>query len=142
MYQTSSAQVDVESPGGAVRVIPFGAGGRGVAARRRIQSGELIERAPVIVVPEQDRPAVDASSVGSYIFMWEHDSTGEDLYSQRGRAAVILGFGSLLNHSADPNCMFIRYIEALAVDLIALRDIEAGEELRFDYGMTLWFDPE
>jgi SET domain-containing protein len=141
MYETSSAQVEIESSGGALRVIPFGPAGRGVAALRRIRSGELIERAPVIVIPEHDRSAVDASSVGSYIFMWEHGSTGEDLYSQRGRAAIVLGYGSLVNHSADPNCMFVRYIDALAIDLIALRDIEAGEELRFDYGMTLWFTP-
>ena len=54
----------------------------------------------------------------------------------------MLGFASLMNHSSDPNCDFVRYIEALALDLFALRDIAAGEELRFDYGMTLWFTPE
>jgi SET domain-containing protein len=74
--------------------------------------------------------------------MWEHESTGQDLYKQKGRVAVVLGFASLVNHSADPNCTFVRYIEARALDVIALRDIEAGEELTFDYEMTLWFTPE
>ena len=73
--------------------------------------------------------------------MWEHETSGEDLYSQQGRAAVVLGLTSLVNHSADPNCTITRYIEALAIDLIALRDIETGEELRIDYHMTLWFTP-
>jgi SET domain-containing protein len=27
-------------------------------------------------------------------------------------------------------------------NLVALRDIEAGEELTIDYQMTLWFTPE
>ena len=141
MHETSSAVIDVVNIGGALRVIPFGGGGRGVAATRPIKRGEVIERVPVIIVPESDRAAVDVSNVGSYIFMWEHGKVGEDLYSGKGRAAVVLGYASLINHSADPNCTFIRYIEALAIELIALRDIAAGEELRFDYHMTLWFDP-
>jgi SET domain-containing protein len=29
----------------------------------------------------------------------------------------------------------------LAIDLVALRDIAAGEELTIDYQMTLWFVP-
>jgi SET domain-containing protein len=74
--------------------------------------------------------------------MWEHDSLGDDIYSQQGRAAVVLGFASLFNHSPDPNCKFIRYIDAMALDVIALRDIAADEELTFNYGMALWFTPE
>jgi SET domain-containing protein len=54
----------------------------------------------------------------------------------------VLGFSSLINHSDDPNCRFIRHIEALALDTIATRTIRAGEELTFDYGMELWFTPE
>jgi hypothetical protein len=138
--ETSSERVEVRNACGTIRVVPFGEG-RGVAALRPIRKDELIERSPVIVVPEADRSAVDASSVGSHIFMWEHGTTGEDLYSGRGRAAVVLGFASLLNHSAEPNCRLVRHIDALAMDVIALRDIAAGEELRFDYNMTLWFEP-
>ncbi len=40
------------------------------------------------------------------------------------------------------NCAFIRHIDDLAVDLVALRPIEAGEEPTIDYQMTLWFTPE
>jgi uncharacterized protein len=141
LHETLADLVEVSNTSRSLRVIPFGPDERGVQAMRPIRGGELIERSPVVLVPEQDRPTVDPSNVGSYIFMWEHGTTGEDLYSQLGRAAVVLGFTSLLNHSADPNCTIVRYIEALAIDLIALRDIEAGEELRIDYHMTLWFTP-
>lgn len=139
-HETSSELVQVENASGALRVVPFG-NGRGVIATRPIRRGELIERSPVILVPEEDRPAVDPTNVGSYIVMWEHATTGEDLYSGNGRAAVVLGLMSLVNHSDDPNCTIVRYIEALALDLIALRDIAADEELRIDYHMTLWFTP-
>lgn len=41
----------------------------------------------------------------------------------------------LLNHSCDPNCE--AWIEGKRIFLYALRDIEAGEELTFDYGFDL-----
>ena len=142
MSETSSAPVRFEeAPRLPLRIVEHPLRGRGVAAAAPIAAGELIERAPVIIVPEAERPAVDESSVGNHIFMWEHGTAGDDLYSRKGRAAVVLGFASLVNHSADPNCRFIRHIEALALDVIAIRDIAPGEELTFDYGMELWFTP-
>lgn len=143
IYETSSADVQIDSSHRVpLRVIDLGRRGRGVVAGREIADGELIERSPVIIVPHADRDVVDATNVGNYIFMWEHGSSGDDIYKKQGRAAVVLGFSSLVNHSDDPNCRFIRYIDALALDLIALRAIKAGEELTFDYGMELWFTPE
>ncbi len=47
-----------------------------------------------------------------------------------------------MNHSYTPNCAFVRHIDDLAIDLVALRAIAAGEELTIDYQMTLWFIPE
>ena len=143
MHRTSRDAVAVHS--GAripLRVLALGARGRGVVAERAIAAGELIERAPVLIIPEADRAAIDPTNVGNYIFMWEHDTVAQDLYSQRGRAAVVLGYASLVNHSATPNCDFVRHIDALAVDLFALRDIAPGEELTIDYGLILWFTPE
>ncbi len=120
----------------------MGRRGQGVVADRRIEAGELVERSPVLVIPHADRAAADATVVFTYVFMWEHGTVEEDLYKHRGRAAVALGFTSLLNHSYAPNCAFVRHIDDLAVDLVALRAIKAGEELTIDYQMTLWFTPE
>ena len=125
-----------------LRVVHLGKRGRGVVAERRIEAGELVERAPVVIVPHAERAAVDPTNVGNYIFLWEPGTTGEDIYRQEGRAAVVLGYASLVNHSGRPNCAFTRHFEALALDLYAIRTIEEGEELTFDYGMTLWFEPE
>jgi uncharacterized protein len=122
-------------------VVDLGARGRGVVAGRRIAARELVERSPVLIIPHEDRAAVDPTHVGNYIFLWEPGTTGQDLYKQEGRAAIVLGYASLVNHSATPNCAFIRHFEELALDLVALRDIAAGEEITFDYGMTLWFAP-
>ncbi len=43
----------------------------------------------------------------------------------------------LVNHSCDPNCG-IRPNDHGGYDLIAMRDIAAGEEITFDYCMTEW----
>ena len=143
MHRTSRAAVAVHSRERVpLRVVSLGTRGRGVVAEREIAAGELVERAPVLIVPEAERAAIDPTNVGNYIFMWEHDTVGQDLYSQKGRAAVVLGYTSLVNHAPEPNCDFIRYIDALALDLVAVRTIAAGEELTIDYGLTLWFTPE
>jgi SET domain-containing protein len=142
MHKTSRADVEVRGTDRVpLRVVSIDGKGRGVVAERDIRAGELVERAPVIILPEGDRPAVDQTSVTNYIFMWEHDTVAEDLYSGKGRTALVLGFTSLLNHSDSPNCDFIRYIDAQALDLFAIRDISAGGELTIDYGLTLWFAP-
>jgi hypothetical protein len=125
-----------------LRIVDLGRRGRGVVAGRRIEAGELVERSPVLIIPHEQRAAVDPTAVGNYIFLWEPGTVGEDLYRQEGRAAVALGYTSLVNHSATPNCAFTRHFDALVLDLNALRAIEAGEEITFDYGMTLWFEPE
>jgi SET domain-containing protein len=143
MHETSRAEVVVRSTDRVpLRIALMGGKGRGVVAERDITAGELVERAPVLIVPEADRAGIDRTSLGNHIFMWEHDTVAEDLYTQRGRAAVVLGVASLLNHSGDPNCDFVRYIDALALDLVAIRDIKAGDELTIDYGLTLWFTPK
>jgi SET domain-containing protein len=125
-----------------LRVATMGRRGRGVVADEPIAKGELVERSPVLVIPHADRAAADATIAFTYVFMWEHDTVEEDLYKHEGRAAIALGFTSLLNHSYTPNCEFIRHIDDLVIDLVALRAIEPGEELTIDYQMTLWFTPE
>ncbi|NNM71519.1 SET domain-containing protein-lysine N-methyltransferase [Enterovirga aerilata] len=125
-----------------LRILQMGRRGRGVVAEADIPAGALIERSPVLVIPASDRAAVDPTIVFTYVFMWEHGTVEEDLYRHEGRSAIALGYTSLLNHSYAPNCDFVRHIDELAIDLVARRDIQAGEELTIDYQMTLWFTPE
>jgi hypothetical protein len=125
-----------------LRIASMGRRGRGVLAEVDIPAGALIERSPVLVIPPGDRADVDGTIVFTYVFMWEHDTVEEDLYTHEGRSAIALGYTSLLNHSYTPNCDFVRHIDELAIDLVAHRDIAAGEELTIDYQMTLWFTPE
>lgn len=143
MDQISNQAVPVRSTDRVpLRIATLGRRGRGVLADAPIGKGELVERSPVLVIPHVDRPAADGTIVFTYVFMWEHGTVEEDLYKHEGRAAIALGFTSLLNHSYTPNCEFIRHIDDLVIDLVALRAIDSGEELTIDYQMTLWFTPQ
>lgn len=119
----------------------YGSKGRGVRALSDIPAGTVIQRVAVLLIPEKDRAVLDKTIIFSYLFMWEHGTTEQDLYSGTGRAAIALGVMSLLNHSTDPNADVTRHIDDLEVELRATRDIRAGEEVTIDYGMDLWFPP-
>ena len=98
--------------------------GRGVFATAFIQKGELIERAPVVAVPEKFKAAIDGTNVYNYYYAW--GATDDDL-------AIALGLGSIYNHSYTPNAVFDRRVDANVVDFIALRDIQPGEEITTNY---------
>ena len=51
--------------------------------------------------------------------MWEHHTVEEDLYKHQGRSAIALGYTSLLSHSDAPNCIFVRHIDELVIDVFA-----------------------
>jgi uncharacterized protein len=123
------------------KIMDFGDRGRGIVAMTDLEKGQLIERSPVLIVPSEQRAKVDDSIIFTYVFMWEHNTTEEDLYKHTGRSAIALGYTSLLTHSYTPNCIFVRHIDELFIEIYADRFIKAGEELTIDYQMTLWFDP-
>ena len=108
-----------------------GRGGRGVFARRDIPAGTLIERTPVLLVPRNqvfsDNPVVRAANarISWYVFDWAGQT-------KRDYVAVALGYGSIYNHSDDPNAAF----EPEPPDTLAfraVRDIGAGAEIFISY---------
>lgn len=112
--------------------------GRGVFATRTMVTGTLIESCPVIVVPANERVHIDQTILYNYYFSW-----GAELAD----AAIALGYGSLYNHSYGPNAKYVKDLKAGVVELVAIRDIVAGEEITVNYGGSpdsckpLWFEP-
>ena len=98
--------------------------GRGVFTTEKIEKGTIIEIAPVIVLNPEERAHVEKTLLYDYIFEW-----GTDHQS----AAVALGYVSIYNHIADPNCAYQMDFEEQAISIITLRDIQAGEELFINY---------
>jgi SET domain-containing protein len=110
--------------------------GRGVFARRRISAGETIETANVLVVPASQWFLVAKSVLYDYTFEWGWD--GED-------AALAMGYGSFYNHSYAPNARYERRLADVAIDIVALHEIEQAQEIVINYNghpenrEPLWF---
>jgi SET domain-containing protein len=105
-------------------VAPVRGKGRGVLAARPIAEDELVERNPVIVIPADEWPSIQCTVVTKFCFVW---------HEGRDDAALALGLGSLINHSASPNVMARTCLKERVIEFWALRDIDEGEELTIDY---------
>ena len=57
----------------------------------------------------------------------------------RGDHLLVLGNGSLFNHSTQPNLDYRVDTEALVVRFFAAGPVAAGQELTVFYGSKLWF---
>lgn len=106
--------------------------GRGVFATRDFQEGEVVEICPVLVVSEEEIEFLDKTELTNYRYAW-----GDG-------AALALGYGSLYNHSSKANAEHCRSgEESTVMEIVAVREILAGEEITISYGPSdsLWFDP-
>lgn len=111
--------------------------GRGVFADRHFSPGEVIEKCPVIVIPSSQLDFIYETVLGDYVYPWEMDVE---------HAAVPLGFGCIYNHSYDPNADWVQNTDELTQYYVALRDIDAGEEITVNYNgppddhTPVWFE--
>ena len=112
--------------------------GRAVYCLHDIAEGSLIEICPVIVVPPKDTLAIHNSILHDYYFMWDMEAKS---------SAIALGYGSLYNHSDQPNAEFLIDRTTTEIKIMAIQDVTAGTEITLDYiaakdeGISLWFDP-
>lgn len=99
--------------------------GRGVFAKERIAEGECIEACPIVALPDpKDRDRLRKTGLVNYYFLWGSD---------RNRAAICLGWGSVYNHSFSPNARYEKKMSEGRMDFYALRDIAEGEEITVNY---------
>lgn len=95
--------------------------GKGVFAKQTIAQGELIESCPVIEVSLSDPANNDNGLLVNYFFYF-----GKGL-------AVALGFGSLYNHSYQPNATYRIDLLRKTIEFVAIKDIQADEEITVNY---------
>ena len=97
--------------------------GRGVFAQRAFREGEVVERAPVLVVPARQLADLDRTVLYDYYYSWNQDQD----------AALAMGLGSFYNHAVHPNANYFQREADGVIDYVALRDIAAGEEITIHY---------
>lgn len=96
--------------------------GRGVFAERNIKKGETIETCPVILLPMKEFEYF--KKTGLYYYFFE--------YSKK-EFAVNLGYGSLYNHSFEPNSKYVFNYAKKQIKVIAIKNIAKDEEIFFNY---------
>jgi hypothetical protein len=111
--------------------------GKGVFAGRDIEPGEIIEICPIILFPKDQLADVRKTFLDDYYFDWGED--GEWF-------ALALGYGSLYNHSYQPNAEYGMDFEAHTIDFYCIKPIEAGTEIMINYNgdvdnqTKVWFE--
>jgi uncharacterized protein len=114
-----------------------GCKGRGVFAAKNIKEGHIIEKCPILIIPSKEEDIIDNTIFKNYWFNWEEEP---------GMSAIALGYGSLYNHSYNPNAIYKKNIEKKEIEFISLKNIEEGEEITINYNgyendkSPLWFD--
>lgn len=110
--------------------------GLGVFARHSIKEGDVIEEAPLILIPEEQISDITKTRLLEYYFAWGHKFS---------EAAIGLGFASLYNHSFEPNAKYVKDIENSILRFVAIKDIRQDEEVVVNYNghpddkSKLWF---
>jgi uncharacterized protein len=110
--------------------------GRCVFARRKIAAGELIERAPVIVVPKKQWSHLRKTILEEYAFDWGEKD--ED-------SVIALGYVSIYAHSYSPNAKLEQLTDDFLMEVTALKAIAPGQEITINYNGdpenrdALWF---
>jgi uncharacterized protein len=110
--------------------------GRGVFAPRRFRKGEVLERSPVLAMTERQWRHVAKTLLDHYVYEWDG----------KGGCAMVLGLGSLYNHSYEPNVANLIDRRNGSMDWVALRTIAKGEEITVNYNdeddplSDLWFE--
>ena len=108
--------------------------GRGVFAGENIRKGEIIEVAPILILEFTDFIDTKWNLLFEYFF-WMDDFV-----------ALSLGYGSLYNHSINPNIEYRISKKEKTISFTAVRDIKKDEEILFNYKGSsnpktpLWFE--
>ena len=103
--------------------------GRGVFAMRDFQPGDVIERAPVVVLKDHQYELLNQTTLRDYYFDWGGDN-----------CAIPLGYSLIYNHADHPNAAAMRDHEADTITFVAIGPIAAGEEIVHRYECPPWFD--
>jgi SET domain-containing protein len=103
--------------------------GRGVFALDKIEKGEIIEECHFIELVEKDYSNLD-ESIQDISFAWPLLGTSH---------AIVLGFGSIYNHSDNNNASWTTDSEKMCYRFYAVSDILPGDEICTNYMKTLNF---
>lgn len=95
---------------------------RGLIAVENIKKGRVIERCPLVLLDVKDEKSLEKAGLGKYYFD----------YTEKYNA-LVLGYGSLMNHSFKSNSEVWYDFKNETITFKATRNIKKGEEITFEY---------
>ncbi|MCC7400110.1 MAG: SET domain-containing protein-lysine N-methyltransferase [Chitinophagaceae bacterium] len=111
--------------------------GRGVFCRQRLIPNEMIEVAPLLIIPAEQKTLITQSKLADYFFNYCTDD--------EPASALALGFGSLYNHAQFSNADYRIDYESNCIEFFAIENILPDTEICINYGgeyakdYTEWF---
>jgi len=111
----------MDDPGLRVGISPT-LGIRGVLACRDFRKGEEIERCPVLLLPIREWEDLRNTAILRYYYEWN-----------KNNHALVLGYGSLYNHSYEPNARYTFCYKTKEFTVRAIKHIKCGEEVFVNY---------
>jgi SET domain-containing protein len=110
-----------------IKIVDMPGKGRGVVAIKNIKKDEIIEICPIIFISDKE------------VSFFEKEKSNLKYYyliqTATNKFCIMLGYGSLYNHSFTPNADIdynVKNVENF-LQFEAIKDIKAGEEIFFDY---------
>jgi hypothetical protein len=97
--------------------------GLGVFATEAALPGDVLEECHVIVL----RDIPDGTGLWNYQLEWDQDD------------CIAGGCCLFYNHSDDPNCTMLRKYSQKVIQVVALRPVQAGQELLIQYRCGSWW---
>jgi SET domain-containing protein len=98
------------------------ADGNGVFTLKDFKKGEIIEICPAIFVPIEQFKLIEQTKLFYYFFEYTNIEF-----------AIVLGYGSIYNHSYLPNAQYRFNYRKRVMVVRAIRSIKMGEEIFFNY---------
>ena len=105
--------------------------GRGVFATEDIKEGELIERAPLVIMAFRMNYHKDPV-IWSYMFT--NTCPCDECKKHGGHFLMVMGYGQIYNHQDNNSAEISFNLQGETADIVALRDIKKGEEIFVSYG--------
>lgn len=114
--------------------------GRGVFSAHALETDDIVEFCPLILIPAKDLEKVHQTILHDYYFLYPDSQ-------QEGMACIALGYGSLYNHSAQPNAIVDFDLDNQQIQIRCITNITAGAEILINYNgdeqeKGLWFKPK
>lgn len=95
---------------------------RGLIAVENIKKGRVLERCPLVLMDIKNEKFLEKTELGVYYFDYNKKYN-----------AIVLGYGTLMNHSFKPNSDVWYNFKNKSITFKAIKNIKKGEEITFEY---------